>query len=89
MKLWTILLLAAVLAFAGACGGVDSELVASGKVHSCAIQELERNLAADPENAELQNELEDRRALLETVISTGESPADLASAIAEAAQNCP
>ena len=89
MKLLTIIVLAAVATLPVACGGVDSELVASGKVHSCAIQELERNLAGDPENAELQRELEDRRALLETVISTGESPADLASAIAEAARNCP
>lgn len=70
--------------------GPDSELVASGKSHSCKIRELSKQLEADPGNPEIMEEIARYSRYLKIVIeSAGEGgQAELEEAIIEASKNC-
>jgi hypothetical protein len=72
-----ILVISIALLLLGACGP-DSELVASGKAHSCQIRAAQARLQANPQDVAAQNELRERAALLRTVIDTAD-PGDRAA----------
>ena len=71
--------------------GPDPDLVASGKIHSCKLAEATVQLQADPTNAALQKEVNDRASFLQTVVETADegSRAALQEAITAAvAEGC-
>ena len=73
-----------------ACGP-DADLVASGKAHSCRLQQATRALAKNPEDATLAAEVKDATDMLQTVIDTADEGkrAELGKAIAaEVANGC-
>ena len=73
-----------------ACGP-DAELVASGKAHSCRLQEATKQLAENPEDAALAADVKEATELLQAVIDTVDESkrSELGKAIAaEVAQGC-
>lgn len=85
-----IILSLSVIAFSFTSCGPDSILVESGKIHSCKIRELSEKLKADPDNAELKEEILETGRYLESVIETAEEGdrAALQEAIVEASKDC-
>ena len=75
----------------GACGP-DSELVASGRIHSCHMKALQTRIQANPQDTAATAELLDRAALLKAVVETAApgKRAQLEVAIQKAvAKGCP
>ena len=73
-----------------ACGP-DAELVASGKAHSCRLQQATKKLAENPEDASLAATVKDATELLQAVIDTVDESkrSELGKAIAtEVAKGC-
>ena len=73
-----------------ACGP-DSELVASGKAHSCRLQLSTKQLAQTPEDAALAADVREATELLQAVIDTVDEGkrSELGKAIAaEVAKGC-
>jgi hypothetical protein len=70
------------------CNGVDSDLLASGKNHQCNIDRVTELLNEDPDNKELQKELEEYKGYYETIIDSAKDGAksNLEAAIQEAAK---
>lgn len=69
-----------------ACGGVDSDLLKSGKIHQCNIIKLKEKIAAEPENEDLKKELKEILSYYNSVINSAkeESRAKLEEAIKKA-----
>ena len=90
MKKSVLVLSAVVIGLAFTSCGPDSELVASGKVHSCKLKELAEKMKTDPDNAELQEEFIQTGKFLQTVVeSAGEGNEEaMREAINAAAENC-
>lgn len=89
MKIVSLLLAVASLSLVGC--GPDSDLVASGKNHACTLAALTVQLEAEPKNEELQAQVQESAAFLQSVVeSAGEGDrADLEAAIRDAvAEGC-
>lgn len=84
LPVWTLLCLGLL-----ACGP-DSDLVASGVHHTCAIKELQTKMAADPMNEELKNEFTRTVGFLESVIKSADEAdrEELRKAIQDGSQSC-
>ena len=84
----TILILSASVFLLASCGGVDADLVASGKSHQCNINRVSKLLEADPESEELASELEEYKGYYETIIDCADEggKSALEEAIQEAAK---
>ena len=74
MNLRVLVSVLSVIAFMAGCSGVDSELVASGKIHACKLAELEKQSGEeDPAKmAALTAEKIETATLLTAVIETAD-----------------
>ena len=70
--------------------GPDSELVASGVHHSCALKEITAKVKSDPTNPELLEQLKEKANLLQAVIETADegSREALRKAIQDGSKDC-